>query len=196
MNYRRSSAGRHVRGLAGLVFLSSVILAQGTGGLGGAIGGPANPSGDCIAAFERELIRAQVDAFMLANPEPEGLPVPPTFDFFPQGGTVFQDTFIGNFVDLDPTPASLAWNCSTLTADGHRGSDCELRSFGEQVIGVPVFAGRRRHRRRDARRRARHEHGPAGAALELRHRPAPRRPRVVVPAPEERQRRGDGRDSR
>jgi hypothetical protein len=45
-----------------------------------------------------------------------------------------------NFVDLDPTAGHQAWNCSDFTYDGHNGNDTDLRSFGEQFIGVPVYA--------------------------------------------------------
>jgi hypothetical protein len=46
-----------------------------------------------------------------------------------------------NYVDLDPTPAILTYRCdSVYTYDGHEGIDASIRGFGEQAIGVPVFA--------------------------------------------------------
>lgn len=123
-----------------LVVMLAAFQARGQGGLGGFVAGAQGPGGDCITPAERQLIQQQVDIFRQAHPEPEGLPVPPTFAVFPQGGNLWQDLFIGSFCDLDPTPGILAWNCSAHTQDGHRGSDAALRSFGEQVIGVPVFA--------------------------------------------------------
>jgi hypothetical protein len=59
----------------------------------------------------------------------------------PIAGTEWQDRFVNNFVDLDPTsPGILDWNCTNWTYDGHAGHDIDLRSFGEQDAGVPVFA--------------------------------------------------------
>ena len=37
------------------------------------------------------------------------------------GRQPLQDLFIGDFVDLDPTPGILAWNCSAHTRNGHAG---------------------------------------------------------------------------
>ena len=56
------------------------------------------------------------------------------------GGTLYGDLFINNFADLDPGPGLLDWDCTGFTYNGHDASDVDLRSFGEQAIGVPVFA--------------------------------------------------------
>lgn len=52
-----------------------------------------------------------------------------------------EDIFTAAYVDLDPGPGTQAWNCiPQMTYDGHRGTDTLIRSFGEQEIGVPIFA--------------------------------------------------------
>ncbi len=65
---------------------------------------------------------------------------PATFAFYPQAGIAWQDLYFANFVDLDPGPGVLDWNCGTQTYDGHTGEDSIIRSFQEKRIGVPVFA--------------------------------------------------------
>jgi len=65
---------------------------------------------------------------------------PEPYPFFPHAGTVWQDLYLRNFVDLDPSPGILDWACTGLTYNGHTGVDSGLRSFREQDIGVPVFA--------------------------------------------------------
>jgi murein DD-endopeptidase MepM/ murein hydrolase activator NlpD len=65
---------------------------------------------------------------------------PQPFTFYPLGGRRYRDAFPRYFVDLDPTGGFLDWNCTLRTYDGHNGNDVMLRSFGEQAIGVPVFA--------------------------------------------------------
>jgi hypothetical protein len=62
------------------------------------------------------------------------------YTFHPTAGTLFADTYIGNYVDLDPTSGLLDWGCDEWTYDGHTAHDTEIRSFGEQAIGVPIFA--------------------------------------------------------
>lgn len=71
---------------------------------------------------------------------PEGAPPPPKYTFYPMAGRLYRDLFTNNFVDLDPGPGILDWDCTDFTYDGHDGSDVDLRTFGEQVIGVPIFA--------------------------------------------------------
>jgi Peptidase family M23 len=64
----------------------------------------------------------------------------PVLAFYPQAGILWQDLYISNFVDLDPGPGTLDWNCGHQTYDGHTGEDSIIRSFREKRIGVPVFA--------------------------------------------------------
>jgi hypothetical protein len=56
------------------------------------------------------------------------------------GGTLFRDLWVNNFVDLDPSSGLLDWDCSAYTYNGHQGSDALIRTFGEQLIGVPVLS--------------------------------------------------------
>ena len=65
---------------------------------------------------------------------------PPKFPFYPVGGKLYGDLFTNNFVDLDPTAGILDWDCTDFTYNGHDASDVDLRTFGEQAIGVPIFA--------------------------------------------------------
>jgi hypothetical protein len=65
---------------------------------------------------------------------------PEPYPFFPQAGILWQDLFINNFVDLDPGSGIRDWDCSQYTYNGHPAWDSDIRSFQEQVIGVPVFA--------------------------------------------------------
>ncbi|HET6261543.1 MAG TPA: M23 family metallopeptidase, partial [Chloroflexia bacterium] len=65
---------------------------------------------------------------------------PQPYTFYPQAGTLWQDLFMANFVDLDPSTGVKDWDCSGYTYDGHKGHDSGINSFQEQVIGVPIFA--------------------------------------------------------
>jgi murein DD-endopeptidase MepM/ murein hydrolase activator NlpD len=65
---------------------------------------------------------------------------PQSYTFHPQAGTLWQDLFMNNFVDLDPSAGAKDWDCSGYTYNGHMGHDSDIKSFQEQVIGVPIFA--------------------------------------------------------
>jgi hypothetical protein len=65
---------------------------------------------------------------------------PQPYTFHPQAGTLWQDLFMNNFVDLDPSAGAKDWDCSGYTFNGHMGHDSDIKSFQEQVIGVPIFA--------------------------------------------------------
>ena len=65
---------------------------------------------------------------------------PPLLSFYPQAGTLGQDLFVANHVDLDDGPGILDFACSGDTYDGHTGQDTGIRSFREVALGVPVFA--------------------------------------------------------
>ena len=65
---------------------------------------------------------------------------PQPYTFHPQAGTLWQDLFMNNFVDLDPSAGAKDWDCSGYTYNGHLGHDIDIKSFQEQVIGVPIFA--------------------------------------------------------
>lgn len=92
---------------------------------------------ECIPPTQRAEVESQmagVDG--LAGPAMG----PQPYAVFPQAGMLWQDLFLNNFVDLDPTSGILDWDCSQYTYDGHQGYDSNIRSFREQAIGVPVFA--------------------------------------------------------
>ena len=76
----------------------------------------------------------------LAAPRSTGLRSRRSCAFYPQAGIPWHDLYFGNFVDLDPGPGVLDWNCGSQTYDGHSGEDSLIRSFREKRIGVPVFA--------------------------------------------------------
>lgn len=65
---------------------------------------------------------------------------PNPFTFYPMAGTLFGDVFTTNYVDLDPTDGILDWDCTDHSYDGHDAHDVRLRSFGEQIVGVPIYA--------------------------------------------------------
>ncbi len=65
---------------------------------------------------------------------------PARFKFYPMAGRLYRDLFISNFVDLAPPGTILSWECTDYSYDGHDASDTIIRSFGEQAIGVPIFA--------------------------------------------------------
>lgn len=117
-----------------IFFLPAAAFAQVQGGLGGVVVPPAG-HGPCISAAERARVEARLGAL------PAGPDTPPSgFAVFPQAGTLGRDLYIGAYLDHDPTPGILDWHCTSYTYNTHAGADSELRSFGEQVIGVPVFA--------------------------------------------------------
>lgn len=112
---------------------------------GGAFGGgPAAPStSNCVSDAQREEAEAAMAqpaaARHSAQPRAYGTATP--YPFVPIAGTEWQDRFVNNFVDLNTgSPGILDWDCTDFTYDGHTGHDIDLRSFGEQDVGVPVFA--------------------------------------------------------
>lgn len=66
--------------------------------------------------------------------------MPTPYPFFPQAGNLYDDLFSANFVDLDNTAGIRDWDCTDWTYDGHQGNDVTIHSFGEQDLGVPIFA--------------------------------------------------------
>ena len=105
---------------------------------------PVGSAGACISPEQQAQIRAAIaDARRHIPPymPADSMGVPPDYDFWPQAGWQGEDRIMTNYVDLDPTPAILTYRCdSVYTYDGHLGIDAPIRSFGEQLIGVPVFA--------------------------------------------------------
>lgn len=123
------------------------LLAEDTGGIGGggaltlARGGAL---GGCVSAAQRAAAEADAAAFLeteegqywLERGAAEALP----FRFYPQAGNLYRDLHHNNYVDVDPTFEISDFACTDHTYNGHRGQDTDLRSFSEQLIGVPVFA--------------------------------------------------------
>lgn len=114
--------------------------AQGFGG--GAI---SNPVGHCISAEERGAAEARVLEFHRQHGDPARSSLagagPAAYAFYPQAGDLSKDLFRNNFIDLNSAPgAVLDWDCTDYTYDGHRGIDSDIRTFGEQALGVPIFA--------------------------------------------------------
>jgi murein DD-endopeptidase MepM/ murein hydrolase activator NlpD len=134
-------------GVALSAAMAAQIVEHNAGG-----GPPPTPQGDDISPAQR----AQVAAILAAQRQPAGLTQPSAgggsgggsgdsgpapYPFVPLAGNLWQDRFVLNFVDLDPSsPGILDWDCTDFTYDGHTGHDIDLRSFGEQDTGVPVFA--------------------------------------------------------
>ena len=74
-------------------------------------------------------------------PTPQPTPAEPLpFSFYPQAGILGRDLFVANHVDLDDGPGIRDFGCGSVTYDGHGGQDTGIRTFREQLIGVPVFA--------------------------------------------------------
>ena len=65
---------------------------------------------------------------------------PQSYTFYPQAGTLWQDLFMNNFVDLDPGSGIKDFDCSGYTYNGHNGHDSDIDSFKRQEIGVPIFS--------------------------------------------------------
>ncbi len=64
----------------------------------------------------------------------------PPFAFYPMAGVQGEDFSIGNYVDLDPSPGVMDFNCGPFSYNGHDASDAPIGGFEHQAIGVPIFA--------------------------------------------------------
>lgn len=104
---------------------------------------PPEQTSNCIPLDARrqlaELIASHEAVYGIPPNEPAAIQ---PYELHPQAGTIGQDLIITNFVDLDSLKLRLrVYNCQHhYTYDGHTGHDIAIRSFGEQDIGVPVFA--------------------------------------------------------
>ena len=93
----------------------------------------------CISIEERALVNKKITEYQRSNTwTSSGLDN--VLTFFPMGGRLYHDIFTNNFVDLDPSTGLLDWDCTNHTYDGHRGNDTGLKTFTEQIIGVPAFS--------------------------------------------------------
>lgn len=145
--------------LASILILGSLAAAAPADGgaiTGGCTGGshlalsdsaPDQSAHHCISDEERHALHALRPRFDDKEPsvalplgEPEGAP---PYAFLPVGARSHRDVLIVNFVDVIPEGGAAAdFNCTSppLTWDWHRGNDVMIRTFAEQLIGVPVFA--------------------------------------------------------
>jgi Peptidase family M23/Putative binding domain, N-terminal/Prealbumin-like fold domain len=112
---------------------------------------PAKPPGDDVTAEQRAHILRKIaeyeSLYGTSGPSRFGatgpqspLAGPQPYRFFPQAGGLWQDLFVNNFADLDPSSGIQDWDCSQYTYDGHKGYDSIIDSFKRQEIGVPIFA--------------------------------------------------------
>jgi hypothetical protein len=113
------------------------VFALGSEGLMGG-GGPPAPV-RCITDAELSAAR-QIVAHHQRSANVSAAALPEKFTFYPMGGTLYRDLFVNNFVDLDLAAGLLDFDCTDFTYNGHDATDTDLRTFGEQAIGVPVFA--------------------------------------------------------
>ncbi len=127
------------------VFILIIIFGTNAQGqiLGG--GGPigSSQSESCISEQDKQLVNQLIQNYQQNNEinKQQGISEePPELTFFPLAGRLWRDLFVFNYVDMDPTSGFNDWDCTSFTYNGHGGSDTDIRSFGEQIIGVPVFA--------------------------------------------------------
>jgi hypothetical protein len=76
-------------------------------------------------------------AFVLANAP--GLVFALSLDL-PVACTLWQDCFIQNYVDVDPSPSYKDYRCGKLTYNGHTGTDFRILHLEMYKRGVPVIA--------------------------------------------------------
>jgi hypothetical protein len=96
--------------------------------------------GACIASNERIIANEAIADYKKKNPNRSDRFIPGVLTFFPMGGRLYHDIFTTNFVDLDPSSGLLDWDCTNCTYDEHKGNDTGLKTFTEQIIGVPAFS--------------------------------------------------------
>jgi hypothetical protein len=123
-----------------LIFLPCLGFAAIQGGLGGG-GAISNESQYCISPEQSAEIKHTVEMY---KNNISGARLMDTnaglYTFYPMGGTLFRDVYVNNYVDLDLSSGLLDWGCDDWTYNGHDAHDIDIRSFGEQAIGVPIFA--------------------------------------------------------
>ena len=116
------------------------LAGQGAATPQGLLGGAGIPAAvDGLGAAERSEAELQLSRHLSGVRAPR-LGTPELFTFYPLAGQLYRDLFTNNFVDLMPGAGLLDWDCTDVTYDGHDATDVELRTFGEQLVGVPVFA--------------------------------------------------------
>jgi len=123
-----------------LLIFGTNVHGQIQGG-GGPIG--TAQTGSCISEKDIQLVNQLIINYQ-QNFDPltqqKTFEKPTKLTFFPLAGQLWRDLFVFNYVDMDPTSGFNDWDCTAFTYNGHNGNDTDIRSFGEQIIGVPVFA--------------------------------------------------------
>lgn len=107
-------------------------------------GGPIleAPKTPCITDAERARVRAEIDAYHIKHgiwrefEDADAAKYPQ----IPIGGNAGKDVFINNYTDLDPGSGIRDFENTDITYNGHQGHDIDIRTFGEQEFGVPIFA--------------------------------------------------------
>jgi murein DD-endopeptidase MepM/ murein hydrolase activator NlpD len=92
-----------------------------------------------LAAREAEFgpVLPSADAALApASPNVDPQPYP----FYPMAGTLWQDIYPVNFVDLDPSGVVRTFDCNQRAYNGHTGHDVGFGGFREMAIGIPIFA--------------------------------------------------------
>jgi hypothetical protein len=97
--------------------------------------------GDVVNQIEApDALPSRLSALSLSSSAIAAAPTTPPYPFFPQAGTLWQDLYVSNFVDLGSGVTPLDHECTEFSYVGHNGHDSTIAGFREQAIGVPVFA--------------------------------------------------------
>ncbi len=124
--------------IAAVCVFAFAAEAQVSGGLGG--GGPLGVhEGPCVSDAERAFVEAAL-AERGSAPGPYAPRGGVIYPFYPMAGRWYQDTFTNNYVDLEPGAGIQDYECTGYTYNGHDAHDIDIRSFGEQARGVPIYA--------------------------------------------------------
>lgn len=101
----------------------------------------------CVTPETRALVLEQIRDFesrfgpVSRGAGREGTRAGPVYPFWPQAGNYFGDLTPPGYMDDQPGGGFSDFFCADYTSyDGHAGIDVGLRSFEEQLIGVPVFS--------------------------------------------------------
>jgi hypothetical protein len=125
--------------VVGRAMLSSLSLGY-CGGLSGG-GAISNEFPYCISPEQAAEIKHTVEIYEKSISGPQLLDMTTgMYTFYPMGGTLFRDVYVNNYVDIDSSSGVLDLGCDDWAYDGHDAYDIDIRSFGEQAIGVPIFA--------------------------------------------------------
>jgi hypothetical protein len=86
----------------------------------------------------RRLVR--VAAALASALAADALAQQPPILQLPVACEVGRTCFVQKYVDVDPSPAAMDYQCGTLTSDGHDGIDLRLPTMAAQRAGVDVLA--------------------------------------------------------